>query len=88
MPLPIERTCPDTCPTGMVVLADELLESFFDEDLQASWRLENLIPAAETTPKLGGAAGWLASLASAVVTDENKVSFLFLALGHSNAHTI
>lgn len=56
--------------TGMVVLADELLESFFDEDLQASWQLETLI--VEEKVVKAGAAGWFDTIVSTLVTDENK----------------
>ena len=55
----------------MVVLADELLESFFDSDLTQSWQLENLIT--EDKPRQAGAAGWLSGLVKTVMTDENKV---------------
>lgn len=58
----------------MVVLAEELLESFFDEDFRLSWKLEILI--AEEKPKAPGAAGWFDDLLGAIVTDENKVSLL------------
>lgn len=51
----------------MVVLADELLESFFETDLTASWKLETLV---EETPVKSSFFG---RLTSALVTDENKV---------------
>jgi hypothetical protein len=61
----------------MVVLADELLEGFFDEDLQKSWQLETLI--AEERPQKPGAVGWFNSIVSTLVTDENKEKFNSLA---------
>lgn len=55
----------------MVVLAEELLESFFDVDLRSSWKLEVLI--AEEKPKPAGvAASWFGGLMEVLVTDENK----------------
>lgn len=59
----------------MVVLAEELLESFFDEDFRLSWKLETLI--AEDKPKVPGAVGWFDDLIGALVTDENKVRFFW-----------
>ena len=55
----------------MVVLADELLEAFFSDDLRASWHLE---PLTEDVPvaKLAGATGRLASFVSSFITDDNK----------------
>lgn len=55
----------------MCILADPLLEDFFDSDLTKSWKLEVLI--AEEKPKPAGAAGWLGGIVNAVLTDENKV---------------
>ena len=55
----------------MVVLADELLESFFSEDLTNSWHLEPLtedIPQ----PKPTGATGRFANFVGSFITDENK----------------
>lgn len=60
----------------MCILADSLLEEFFEADLTNSWRLEVLI--AEEKPKQAGATaavgGWWGGIVSAVMTDENKVS--------------
>lgn len=55
----------------MVVLADELLEAFFSDDLRASWHLE---PLTEDVPvaKPAGATGRLASFVSSFMTDDNK----------------
>lgn len=55
----------------MCILADPLLEDFFAFDLTASWKLEILL-AEEKKPK-PGPVGWLAGLASSVMTEENKV---------------
>ena len=54
----------------MVVLADEILESFFDTDLSASFKLEqveNTIPPSNS--------GFLSGLLSTIVTDDNKKIF-------------
>lgn len=56
----------------MCILADPLMEEFFDSDLTNSWKLEVLI--AEEKIKPAGPAGWLGGIVSAVLTDENKVS--------------
>jgi hypothetical protein len=50
----------------MVVLADELLESFFDTDLTESWKLE--MQVVETPLR----TGFLGGIINALVTDENK----------------
>lgn len=55
----------------MCILADPLMEEFFDSDLTNSWKLEVLI--AEEKIKAAGPAGWLGGIVSAVLTDENKV---------------
>ncbi|KAK4058097.1 hypothetical protein OIO90_000836 [Microbotryomycetes sp. JL221] len=65
----------------MCILADSLLEEFFEADLTNSWRLEVLIP--DEKPKQSGATGavggWLGGIVSAVMTDENKERFNKLA---------
>lgn len=56
----------------MVVLADELLESFFSEDLTSAWHLEPLtedIPAPKNT---GLMTGRFTNFVSSLMTDENK----------------
>lgn len=55
----------------MVVLADELLESFFSEDLQSSWHLEPLTEDVPP-PKATGATGRFANFVGSFMTDENK----------------
>lgn len=65
----------------MVVLADEVLESFFLTDLTASWRL---VPQPEPTQPVSArsAAGFFGGLASTVnslLTDEHKERFNRLA---------
>jgi TBC1 domain family member 8/9 len=55
----------------MVVLADELLESFFDTDFSASFRLE---PVAEAPLALSG-SGLFGGLISSIVTDDNIKMF-------------
>lgn len=66
----------------MCILADPLLEDFFDSDLTKSWKLEVLI--AEEKPKQPGAVGWLGGIVNAVLTDENKVSRgLWIARGET-----
>ena len=55
----------------MVVLADEILESFFETDLSASFRLE---PVRDMDiPPLSG--GLLGDLWSSIATDGNKKIF-------------
>lgn len=61
----------------MCVLADPLLEDFFESDLTNSWQLEILIP--EEKPKPAGAGGWWGGIVSSVLTDENKERFNSLA---------
>jgi hypothetical protein len=57
----------------MVVLADEILESFFDADLSASFQLEPVsIPEAMQSPKGGFLGGLVSSL---ITTDENRKLF-------------
>ena len=55
----------------MVVLADEILESFFETDLSASFKLES-VPDLEL-PTSGG--GFLEDLWSNIATDDNKKIF-------------
>ena len=55
----------------MVVLADEILESFFETDLSSSFRLERA-PDAEVPL---GSAGLLGDLWSTIATDSNKKIF-------------
>lgn len=55
----------------MVVLADEILESFFGSDLSASFRLETLIEL----PVPQSNSGFLGGLISSIVTDDNKKIF-------------
>jgi hypothetical protein len=52
----------------MVVLADELLEAFFDTQFSASWKLEQVL--SETPSK----QGFFSGLVGQVLTDEHKVS--------------
>lgn len=55
----------------MVVMADELLESFFAEDLTKAWHLE---PLTEDNPvaQPSGARGIFSNLVNSIMTDENK----------------
>ncbi|KAJ8296851.1 putative GTPase-activating protein [Rhodotorula toruloides] len=62
----------------MCILADALLEDFFDSDLTNSWRLEVLVPEEKPKPQTL-AGGWWGGLVSAIVTDENKERFNRLA---------
>ncbi|GAA6000472.1 uncharacterized protein JCM10292_001531 [Rhodotorula paludigena] len=62
----------------MCILADALLEDFFDSDLTASWRLEVLVPEEKPKPQTI-AGGWWSGIVNAVVTDENKERFNRLA---------
>lgn len=55
----------------MVVLADELLESFFSEDLARAWHLEPLTEEV-APPKPTGAAGMFTSFVGSFMTDDNK----------------
>ena len=55
----------------MVVLADEILESFFEADLSASFRLEP-VPEVELPP---ASSGLLGDLWSTIATDSNKKIF-------------
>lgn len=63
----------DVCPRSfrMVVLADEVLESFFETDLSASFRLEAL-PEMELPVSNSGLLG---DLWSTIATDNNKRMF-------------
>ncbi len=58
----------------MCILADPLLEDFFDTDLTNSWKLEVLVPEEKVLP--AGPAGWLGGILTAVLTDENKVRLI------------
>jgi len=60
----------------MCILADALLEDFFESDLTASWRLDVLVPEEKPKPQTI-AGGWWREIVNAVTTDENKVSFIF-----------
>ncbi|GAA5978525.1 hypothetical protein JCM11641_007973 [Rhodosporidiobolus odoratus] len=62
----------------MCILADALLEDFFESDLTGSWRLEVLVPEEKPKPQTI-AGGWWRGVVSAVVTDENKERFNRLA---------
>ena len=55
----------------MVVLADELLESFFDADFSASFRLEPIVEA----PIAASNSGLLGGFLSSIVTDNNIKMF-------------
>lgn len=55
----------------MVVLADELLESFFSEDLANCWHLEPLTEDLPP-PRPTGATGRFANFVGSFMTDENK----------------
>jgi TBC1 domain family member 8/9 len=55
----------------MVVLADELLESFFETDFSASFRLDDT-PAA---PVPEAPSGFFGGLLSTIASDENKKIF-------------
>ncbi|EKM82068.1 hypothetical protein AGABI1DRAFT_70677 [Agaricus bisporus var. burnettii JB137-S8] len=62
----------------MVVLADEILESFFETDLSASFQLAP-VPELELPPaSTGGASGFLGDLWSSIATDSNKKMFNML----------
>lgn len=56
----------------MVVLADELLESFFSEDLTNSWHLEPLTEDIPAPRHPGLITGRLTNFVSSLVSDENK----------------
>ncbi|GAA5899035.1 uncharacterized protein JCM6883_003516 [Sporobolomyces salmoneus] len=62
----------------MCILADALLEDFFESDLTASWRLEVLVPEDKPKPQTI-AGGWWRGIVNAVTTDENKERFNRLA---------
>ena len=55
----------------MVVLADEILESFFDTDLTASFRLEPIPDGPTATPK----TGFFENLFSTIASDDNVKMF-------------
>lgn len=56
----------------MVVLADEILESFFQTDLSASFQLE---PVVVEAPLAQSNSSFLGGLLSSIVTDDNKKIF-------------
>jgi hypothetical protein len=56
----------------MVVLADELLESFFSEDLTNAWHLEPLTEDVPAPKQTGLITGRLTNFVSSFITDENK----------------
>lgn len=66
------------CRFRMVVLADEILESFFETDLSASFRLdphpetETLLPSSSSS---SASSGLLGDLWSTIATDSNKKMF-------------
>ncbi|KAH7920520.1 TBC-domain-containing protein [Leucogyrophana mollusca] len=72
-PEPIEPNQPylNLATFRMVVLADELLESFFETDLSASFRLEP-VPDLELPPS---SSGFLGDLWSNIATVDNKKMF-------------
>ncbi|KZS94383.1 TBC-domain-containing protein [Sistotremastrum niveocremeum HHB9708] len=55
----------------MVVLADEILESFFETDLTASFQLQSIPDGPLATPK----SGFFGGLLSTIVTDDNVKRF-------------
>ena len=55
----------------MVVLADEILEAFFDTDLSASFKLEPVVEV----PIPQSNSGLLSGLLSNIVTDDNMKIF-------------
>lgn len=57
----------------MVVLADEILESFFETDLSASFRLERPVETEFIPPS--SSSGLLGDLWSTIATDSNKKIF-------------
>ncbi|KAH7105928.1 TBC-domain-containing protein [Auriculariales sp. MPI-PUGE-AT-0066] len=59
----------------MVVLADELLEEFFEQDLRESFRLQPVEIEDVSHVGQGGAAGLLNGFLSAVTTEENRRLF-------------
>jgi len=56
----------------MVVLADEILESFFETDLSASFELVPAPPLAAQQPKSSFLSGFMSSF---IATDDNKRMF-------------
>lgn len=56
----------------MVVLADEVLESFFESDLSHSFQL---LPVADYKAEREAKAGLLGGMKSLILTDENKSMF-------------
>jgi len=58
----------------MVVLADEILESFFETDLSASFQLTPL-PELDLPLPSASSAGFLGDLWSTIATDNNKKMF-------------
>ena len=57
----------------MVVLADEILESFFETDLSASFKLEDGLVELPAVPASN--SSFLGGLISSIVTDDNKKLF-------------
>lgn len=58
----------------MVVLADEILESFFETDLSQSFQL-NPLPELDLPLPSANASGFLGDLWSSIATDSNKKMF-------------
>jgi hypothetical protein len=74
------RTCTDIdhCNSfRMVVLADEILESFFDADLSASFQLEPVPISESMQPQKGGFLGGFVS--TFISNDENRKLFNTMA---------
>jgi hypothetical protein len=65
----------------MCILADPLLEDFFESDLTSSWKLEVLIAEEKPKQAVGAVEGWWGGIVSAVMTDENKVRVRFIVDG-------
>lgn len=60
----------------MVVLADPLLEAFFDVDLPQSFQLESVEDSTAQRPQIGaGLLGNVGGFLSSFVTDDNKKIF-------------
>ncbi|KIY44988.1 TBC-domain-containing protein [Fistulina hepatica ATCC 64428] len=70
-PMPSNQPYLNLATFRMVVLADEVLESFFESDLSASFRLEHL-PEMELPT---ASSGLLGDLWSSIATDSNKKIF-------------
>ncbi|KIY62659.1 TBC-domain-containing protein [Cylindrobasidium torrendii FP15055 ss-10] len=78
-PLPANQPYLNLATFRMVVLADEILESFFETDLTASFRLdplpESFDAAATLGPSSSSSSGILGDLWSTIATDSNKKMF-------------